>query len=82
MHAYEEQLSKSFDHLLAEADDYFLETGKLHSTLAELTRRLDEAGIPYAVLDAIALARYGYQRMTVDIDLLLSPNGLARFQEG
>ena len=81
MHAYEEQLSKSFDHLLAEADDYFLDTGKLHSTLAELTRRLDEAGIPYAVLDAIALARYGYQRMTVDIDLLLSPNGLARFQE-
>jgi hypothetical protein len=81
LQAYEEQLSKSFDHLLAEADDYFLETGKLHSTLAELTRRLDEAGIPYAVLDAIALARYGYQRMTVDIDLLLSPNGLARFQE-
>ena len=81
MQAYEEQLSKSFDHLLAEADDYFLETGKLHSTLAELTRRLDEAGIPYAVLDAIAWARYGYQRMTVDIDLLLSPNGLARFQE-
>ena len=81
MQAYEEQLSKSFDHLLAEADDYFLDTGKLRSTLAELTRRLDEAGIPYAVLDAIALARYGYQRMTVDIDLLLSPNGLARFQE-
>ena len=81
MQAYEEQLSKSFDHLLAEADDYFLDTAKLHSTLAELTRRLDEAGIPYAVLDAIAWARYGYQRMTVDIDLLLSPNGLARFQE-
>ncbi|HEY7336373.1 MAG TPA: hypothetical protein VH639_15890 [Bryobacteraceae bacterium] len=81
MRPYEEQLSQSFDHLLAEADRYFLETGKLHSTLVDLAHRLDREGISYAVLGAIALARYGYQRMTVDIDLLLSPESLARFQE-
>jgi hypothetical protein len=81
LRTYEEELSESFDHLLAEADQYFLETGKLRSTLADLARRLDEAGISYAILGAIALARYGYQRMTVDIDLLLSPEGLSRFQE-
>ena len=81
MRAYEEQLSESFDHLLAESDRYFSETGKFRFTLSDLTRRLEAAGIPYAVLGAIALARYGYQRMTVAIDLLLSPEGLVRFQE-
>jgi hypothetical protein len=79
--AYEEHLSQSFDHLLKEADLYFLETGKLHSTLEDLARRFEEAGISYAVLGAIALARYGYQRMTVDIDVLLTPEGLAHFQK-
>jgi hypothetical protein len=78
---YEEQLGESFAHLLKEADLYFMEAGKLHSTLSDLARRLEEAGIDYAVLGAIALARYGYRRMTVDIDLLLSPEGLARFRE-
>lgn len=81
MRAYEEQIGENFERLLKEADSYFVETGKLHATLTQLTRRLDAVGISYAVLGAIALARYGYQRMTVDIDLLLSPDGLARFQE-
>jgi hypothetical protein len=79
--AYEEELAASFDHLLKEADRYFMDTGTLRLTLADLTRRLEEAHISYAVLGAIALARHGYQRMTVDIDLLLSPEGLARFRE-
>lgn len=32
-------------------------------------------------IGAIALARYGYRRMTVGIDILLSPEGLARFRD-
>src|SRR5262249_41896123 len=60
---------------------YFMETGKLHQTLNDLTRRLEKSGIDYAVLGAIALGRHGYRRMTVDIDLLLTPEGLVRFKE-
>ncbi len=81
MRTYEEQLDRSFGDLLQEVDAYFMETGKLHVTLADLARRLDEAAIPYAVLGAIALGRHGYRRMTVGIDLLLTPEGLAQFQE-
>ena len=72
MRTYEEQLDRSFDDLLQEVDAYFMETGKLHVTLADLARRLEEAGIPYAVLGAIALGRHGYRRMTVDINLLFA----------
>ena len=46
MRTYEEQLDQSFDDLLVGADAYFMETGKLHSTLADLTRRLEEALFP------------------------------------
>jgi len=47
--AYEEQLGESFDHLQKEADLYFSETGKVHSTLAELPRKLEQAAsrMPY-----------------------------------
>ena len=58
-----------------------MESGKLHVTLADVTRRLEEAAIPYAVLGAIALGRHGYHRMTLGINLLLPPEGLAQFKE-
>ena len=42
----------------------------------KLVRVLDEAGIPYAVAGALSLNQHGYQRFTVDLDLLLTPAGL------
>jgi hypothetical protein len=44
--------------------------------MRKLVRILDEAGIPYAVAGALALNQHGYQRFTVDLDLLLTPAGL------
>lgn len=37
---------------------------------------LHEAGIPYAVAGALALNQHGYERVTVDLDLLLTRDGL------
>src|SRR5262245_32912187 len=50
--------------------------------LAELDRmnlEVREYGIEYNVIGAIALNQHGYQRFTVDIDLLLSKEGLEKF---
>jgi len=44
--------------------------------LFKLARLLDEAGIPYAVVGAMALNEYGYRRVTVDVDILLTREGL------
>jgi hypothetical protein len=41
---------------------------------------LCEEGIAYAVVGAMALNEYGYRRVTVDVDLLLSREGLAAFK--
>ncbi len=42
----------------------------LRTELDALTRSLDQAGIPYAVCGALALAIHGHPRATKDIDLI------------
>jgi len=44
--------------------------------LERLARLLDEKGIAYAVIGAMALNEWGYRRVTVDVDILLSAEGL------
>ena len=48
---------------------------------AKVARLLEEDGIPYAVIDAMALSDYGYRRVTVDVDLLLTREGLESFKK-
>jgi len=79
--AYEDRIRASFDSLLHELDGFFMQTGSVHKSLRELTRRLDEARIPYAVVGALALGFHGLVRATVDIDILLTPEGLTKFRE-
>lgn len=49
--------------------------------MRRLVERLTAEGIDYALLGGLALGEHGYPRLTQDIDLLLSPAGLARFQK-
>lgn len=79
--AYEHLLRRGGDRMLREASAYFASEGLLHGTLRRLTQRLNEEGIPYALLGGLALAEHGYPRLTEDIDLLLSPSGLERFRQ-
>lgn len=48
--------------------------------LLKLGRLLDEARIPYAILGAMALNEYGYRRVTIDVDVLLTAEGLEAFR--
>lgn len=53
----------------------------VHQTLTEITRRLTELGIPHAVVGGMALVAHGYLRTTVDVDLLVTPEGLRAIHE-
>ncbi len=66
---------------LQRADEFFMGTGPVHQTLRNVSRRLSEAGIDYAVIGGMALALHGFVRPTEDVDLLLSPEGLEKFRE-
>ena len=56
-----------FERSLENAEKFFMKAGKVHRAMLELARRLDGAGIPYAVAGAMALSAHGYERMTTDV---------------
>ena len=51
------------------------------AALAELRDALRREGIPFAVIGALAMRQHGYVRHTEDIDIVTSPDGLARIHE-
>ena len=53
--------------------------GYLNNTLARLSRDLDERGIDYMVIGAVALLAHGYPRFSEDIDLVMTAEGLEKF---
>jgi len=55
--------------------------GLLHDALIRVVSDLEKNQIEYNVIGAIALNQHGYTRATVDIDLLLTKQGLKDFQE-
>ncbi|HWM93866.1 MAG TPA: hypothetical protein VN493_24115 [Thermoanaerobaculia bacterium] len=48
--------------------------------LEKITRLLEADGIPYAIIGGMALNAYGYLRVTVDVDVLLTQDGLNEFK--
>ena len=58
------------------AQRFFMGESNVHAALERLARLLDEQAIPYAVIGAMALNEWGYRRATVDVDVLLTPEGL------
>ncbi len=54
--------------------------GDVHETVKMLAKDLDEAGIEYAIIGGMALNAHGYRRETVDVDVLVRPEGLEEFR--
>ena len=63
-----------------EATRFFMGEADVQRALEKVVRLLDEDGIPYAVIGALALNAYGYRRVTVDVDVLLTTEGLQKFK--
>jgi hypothetical protein len=61
-----------------ESAKYFDGSSLLHQTLRELRQRLENLGVPYAVVGGMALTAHGYARMTEDIHILITPADLKR----
>jgi len=67
--------------IYAEGLRYFMGDGTLNKTLTRLSADLEEHGIDYAVIGAVALLAHGYPRFTEDIDLVMTPDGLRKFHD-
>ena len=78
---YETILRETGHSLLREAGDYFAGRGRLHDTLRRLSGRLLDEGIAYALVGGLALGHHRYVRMTDDVDVIVTREGLERFHE-
>jgi hypothetical protein len=76
MTTYEELLDRDLDWALREGSMHFEEESAVHRTLKRITRRLDQLGIPYAIVGGMAMFFHGYRRFTDDVDILVTPEGL------
>lgn len=75
--AFEEQMRRGGDLAIQCASQFFMKNDPVHHSLREIARRLEQLKIPYAVTNGMALVAHGYDRTTVDVDILLTAEGLA-----
>lgn len=73
-------MSPAVQRVLEEVDAYVAGTSPVQRAAADLAKRLHALGIDYAIAGAIALGVHGFVRLTTDVDLLVTPDGLARFK--
>lgn len=66
---------------LREIDMFFQGRDPVHQTMRRVAKKLEKAGIPYAVVGGMAVNAHKYQRTTGDVDLLLTAEGLEEFQQ-
>lgn len=72
---------RSVPEAYAEGLRYFMGEGTINKTLARLVNDLQQRGIDYMVIGAIALLAHGYPRFTEDIDLVMTSDGLQKFHD-
>jgi len=72
---------RSVPEVYAEGLRYFMGEGTINKTLARLANDLQQRGIDYMVIGAVALLAHGYPRFTEDIDLVMTSDGLQKFHD-
>lgn len=66
----------SFLEGVREASRFFMKQDDVHETLERVTRRLHDEGIDYALIGGLALFAHGFRRLTTDVDILTTREGL------
>jgi hypothetical protein len=69
----------SFTQRLKEIDMFFQGKSPAHQTMRRTAKRLEKAGISYAIMGGMALNAHRYERTTKDVDFLLTQQGLESF---
>ena len=78
---YEQRLSANPRWALLEGSMHFEEESAVQKTLRRIVKRLDDLGIPYAVVGGLALFFHGYRRFTEDVDILVTKADLTIIHE-
>jgi hypothetical protein len=78
---YDEWLRREDVDAVAAMCRFFMKDDPVHQTLRKIAAKLEELRIPYAVAGGMALAAHRFIRATVDVDILVAPQGLKSIHE-
>jgi hypothetical protein len=74
--SYEQRLDADPGWAMREGGRHFEEKSAVHQALLQITRRLEELNVAYAVAGGMALFKHGYRRFTDDVHILVTQDGL------
>ncbi|OAI54209.1 hypothetical protein AYO47_03320 [Planctomyces sp. SCGC AG-212-M04] len=66
---------------MLEGSRHFDEKSAVFDALRNITKRLEEFGIPYGIVGGMAMFRHGFRRYTEDVDLLVTRESLDRIHK-
>src|SRR5882672_3042895 len=78
---YEQRLNQNPRWALTEGSVFFEDKGAVQQAMRRIAKRLDELGIPYAIVGGMALFQHGFRRFTEDVDILVTREGLTTIHE-
>lgn len=81
MLTYERRLASDLNWAFREGHMHFDEKSEVHTTLQRIASRLNDMGIPYAVVGGMAMFAHGFRRFTEDVDVLVTPAGMKAIAE-
>jgi hypothetical protein len=74
-------LGQSVDESLKSIGDFFMKKDDVHQTMRRLSDRLKQENIPYAIIGGMAMNLHGFRRVTGDVDVLTTREGLDAIHE-
>ena len=78
---YEQRLDQNSRWALSEGSIFFEDKGAVQQAMRRIAKRLDELGVPYAIVGGMALFQHGFRRFTEDVDILVTREGLTTIHE-
>src|SRR4051812_20754786 len=75
---YEARLDNDLRWALSEGSRHFEEKSAVFEALRRITKRLNDLGVPYAVVGVMAFFRHGLRRFTEDVNILVTKDDLQR----
>src|SRR6266498_6037156 len=74
-------MHRQIDSVARELDAFLMGESAVQRTLGRIAARLNDLHIDFALAGGLAVGVRGYLRLTVDVDLLITAAGLARFKD-
>ena len=78
---YEQRMNQNPRWALSEGSLFFEDKGAVQQAMRRIAKRLDELGVPYAIVGGMALFQHGFRRFTEDVDILVTREGLKQIHE-